>query len=194
MQSCSQSHQDLFALQTAKHKTYIEIGANKPKEISNTYNLEMEGWKGFSLELNRSGKIEKAWKLCVERTNILYWEDALTFNYVDGLLKNNLPLHIGYLSCDIEPPSNTFKALTRVIDQGVSFDCITFEHDNYQNKDGIDYNVLATEYLISKGYKIAVSDIYVANNENQIFETWFVHNTINMNTMTFKDWKKLNNL
>lgn len=194
MESCSQSFQDIFVLQTAKHNTYIEIGANKPKDISNTYLLEMEGWKGFSLELNRTGKIEKAWKACPERTNTLYWANALKFDYVAGLAENEMPMHVGYLSCDIEPASNTFKALVRVIDQGVSFDCITFEHDNYQPNSDVDYNKLAIEYLASKGYKVAVNNVYVGDEEDKVFETWFVHNTIPYEPVEFKEWKKINNL
>lgn len=194
MESCSQSFQDFFALSVAKNNTYIEIGANQPKLNSNTYNLEANGWKGFSLELNRTTKIGKAWKLHPERKNTVYWADALKFNYVQGAEETGIPTHIGYLSCDIEPPFNTFKALKKVISQGVSFDCITFEHDNYQNPTGKDYNKLATEFLINHGYKVAVTDVYVGNNQDQVFETWFVHNSIEFEQKTYAQWKEENNL
>ena len=50
----SQVHQDVFALKTAKNKTYIEIGAAGPIKYNNTYLLEKNGWQGFSLELNQN--------------------------------------------------------------------------------------------------------------------------------------------
>lgn len=194
MESCSQSFQDFFAMSVAKNKTYIEIGANQPKLNSNTYNLETNGWYGFSLELNRTNKIEKAWKLHPERTNTVYWENALKFNYIQALAETRMPPHIGYLSCDIEPPNNTYKALKTVIGQGIVFDCITFEHDRYQNQTGKDYSVIAAEFLINNGYKVAVSDVYVGNNKNQVFETWFVHNSIKFEPTTYEQWRKDNNL
>jgi hypothetical protein len=194
MESCSQSFQDFFALSIAKNNTYIEIGANQPKYNSNTYNLETSSWKGFSLELNRTGKIEKAWKFHSERTNTVYWENALKFNYMQGIAETGMSTHVGYLSCDIEPPSNTFKALKKVISQGISFDCITFEHDRYQNPTEKDYNVLATEFLISNGYKVAVTDVYVGDNQDQVYETWFVHNSIEFEPRSYAQWKKENNL
>ena len=71
----SQVGQDLFALQTAKNKSYIEIGAADPLKLSNTFLLEQQGWTGFSLELD--SKFKDDWKNC--RTNVCYYEDAVTY-------------------------------------------------------------------------------------------------------------------
>jgi hypothetical protein len=196
MISKSQLTQDLFALSAAKNKTYIEIGAWKPIKYSNTYLLEQQGWKGISLEIDLEKQLE--WKECAERKNPVYWKDAITFDYKQALEENNLSMHVGYLSCDIEPPQNTFAALQRVIEQGITFDCITFEHDKWQNK--IDYDPIATEYLKNHGYKIAVKDVfryrkYVIPNQKKkdvricMMETWYVNNNIDFHEQTFEQWK-----
>lgn len=184
----SQVHQDLFALSTCIHQTYIEIGAWNPIKYNNTYLLEKNGWRGFSIEIDNISK-KPLWDECKERSNKIYWNDALDFDYRLALKENRLDCHIGYLSCDIDPPENTFKALQYVVDCGVTFDCITFEHDFYQST--IDYNAIATEYLLTKNYKVAVFDVYrrKKNNKN-FFETWYVHSSINFEPMSFDDWRK----
>ena len=190
MISLSQAFQDLFALQIKDVGTYIEVGANLPKKGSNTYNLEVEkNWRGFSIELDTAYKSK--WDVLQERKNKVYWSDATTFDYASAIKENNMPMHVTYLSCDIEPPENTFKALKRIIEQGITFDCITFEHDAYQSNE--DFNTIATEFLLSHGYKIAVSDVFF-KTENRMFETWYVLEPINFKQQTFKDWKKENNL
>lgn len=192
--SRSQAFQDIFAATTAKNNTYIEIGAYKPVHKNNTYNLEtVLGWKGYSIELNQKWKV--SWNECKERSNSIFWESALDFDHIKALNRTNLPNRLGYLSCDIEPPSNTFAALKRVIDQGIIFDCITFEHDNYVKKKrgDLDYDIVAREYLLSRGYKVAVTDVYCKSPAFP-FETWFVYNDIDFETQKFEQWKKNNGL
>lgn len=188
--SRSQAYQDYFAATVAKNKTYVEIGAYKPVHKNNTHNLEtVLGWQGFSIELNQKWK--PLWEECTERKNKIFWESALEFDHAAAVKSLELPNRIGYLSCDIEPPANTFAALQRVIEQGIQFDCITFEHDNYVKKKrgDLDYDVVAREYLTSRGYKVAVTDVYNKSPEFA-FETWFVKDDIPFNTMTFDQWKK----
>ena len=195
----SQLFQDIFALTTSSNKTYIEVGAWHPIKYSNTYLLEQEGWNGFSLEINQAKK--PFWDDCNERKNKIYWHNALDFDYTSALQENNMPLRVGYLSCDIEPPINTVSALQRIIEQGISFDCITFEHDKYQSD--IDYDPIVTKYLEERGYKIAVKDVYrnrkyrLTNKKKKdirrcYMETWYVNNDIDFNSTTFDLWKDLN--
>lgn len=197
MKSTSQANQDMFAIKTASNKTYIEIGAFKPIKFSNSYNLEMQGWNGFSLEFNKANK--KDWDLCTERSNTVYWEDAMAFDYASAAITHNLGTRVGYISVDIEPPENTFKALKQVIEQGIIADCITFEHDKYQAGTDIEPDVI--EYLLSKGYKVAVKDVYVLRKsriegikkkieEKCFFETWFVYHDIDIKEQTYDEWLK----
>lgn len=180
----SQSFQDKFALQNCNgNYTYIEIGAHDPVLISNTYSLEVEHqWKGFSIELNEGHR--PAWEQCKERQNKIYWNDALTFDYKHAVTDNNLPLTIGYLSCDIEPPENTFNALKRVINQGIQFECITFEHDKYASE--VDWEITAIEFLKDHGYHPLVRDVYAGGKKWKVFETWFVRRPTK--SLTYQEW------
>lgn len=192
----SQLKQDQFALQAAQHKTYIEIGAAYPRKINNTFLLEQQGWHGFHIELNTARK--QSWDEDPERNNTIYWDNAITFDYVNACKENNLPNRIGYLSVDIEPPDNTYAALRQVIEQGISFDCITFEHDKYQSEK--DYDPIVTEYLKGKGYKVAVENVYKWRkfrldpnkpkiNKKCYLETWYVNNDIDFEKIDYNDWQ-----
>lgn len=192
--SRGQVQQDVFVYNVVQDNlTYIEIGAYKPVHKNNTYVLETGlGYRGFSIELNR--KWQQAWAECPERKNPIFWEDALTFDYAAQCQRQNLPLHLGYLSCDIEPPTNTLAALKRVIDQGLSFDCITFEHDTsnpgFADLRELDISGQATKFLTEHGYRVAVSDVSTNKDPTYMFETWYVHESIAWPTMTFQEWKQ----
>jgi uncharacterized protein YqkB len=183
----SQSFQDVFAYQiVGNNGTYIEIGAREPISMSNTYNLETEGgWTGFSLEIDKS--FEPLWNNQNQRKNAIFWEDALTFNYSKKAKKLSLSQHVSYLSCDIEPPANTFNALQLVVSQGFTFDVITFEHDRYSFGNGIED--AANEFLIAHGYKPAVVDVYTYRKNKKIYyETWYVKNHIEFEKISFEEW------
>ena len=120
---------------------------------------------------------EKKLSRCVQDAQL----EEFVLNLPDGL-----DTKIGYLSCDIEPPKNTFAALKRVIEQGVEFECITFEHDwyNYQNTN---FNQQATDFLTRHGYKVAVHDVYFKKPWLP-YETWFVRQDNNFTPVNFQQW------
>jgi hypothetical protein len=184
-----EAKQDRFAYGLGgTNGTYIEIGAYKPEHKNNSFSLEMlHGWKGFSLEFNE--KLKAHWDQC-DRKNKIYWADAMTFDYLAALKENNMPTRINYLQVDIEPPENTFTALQRVIEKGIICDGITFEHDKYRND--VDYDVIATEFLKEHGYKVAVKNVLTRKKDNPTvmlnFETWFVKDDIDFETMEWTDW------
>ena len=186
----SEAGQDIFALNLiGKNGTYLEVGGFKPKLDSNTYILESQNnWKGITIEFKK--ELQPLWNSCKERKNKIYFEDALKFNYKITLQENNLPLHLNYLSCDIDPRDKTFEALKKILKEGLSFDFISFEHDDYTSDES--YHKLASEYSIPKGYKIAVNNIYPKNKKNKIFETWFVNSKINFEPIEFSEWKNNN--
>jgi len=180
----SQVGQDLFALQVSKHKTYIEIGAADPIKLNNTYLLEKQGWTGFSLEID--SKFEQDWKQ--QRINPCYYTDAVNYSY-----DNNTRL--GYLSCDINPPELTLEALKNVIEQGVSFDCITFEHDDYwrEERGFAETCNAAKEYMHSRGYKIAVDNVFAMRRRKSWYgechyETWYINQDLEFETLQYRDW------
>lgn len=181
----AQAAQDLFALDVCTLKSYIEIGGNHPRRINNTFNLDFNhGWKGFSVEL-----IEKwsgAWNKS-SRNNTCYFKDAITFDYLAALKEQGMDTKVGYLSCDIEPPNNTFAALQRVIGQGVEFECITFEHDWYNYPD-TNFNEQATAFLKKHGYKVAVRDVFCKKSWLP-YETWYVREDIAFEEIDFQQWR-----
>ena len=186
----SEAGQDIFALNLiGKNGTYLEVGGFKPKLDSNTYILETQNnWRGITIEFKK--ELQSLWSSCKERENRIYFEDALKFDYKTALEENNLPLHLNYLSCDIDPRDKTFEALKKILKEGLSFDFISFEHDDYTSD--VSYHKLVSEYLIPKGYKIAVNNIYPKNKKNKIFETWFVNSKINFELIEFSEWKNNN--
>ena len=186
----SEAGQDIFALNLiGKNGTYLEVGGFQPKLDSNTYILETQNnWKGITIEFKK--ELNALWSSCEERKNKIYFEDALKFNYPYALKENNLPLHLNYLSCDIDPRDKTFAALKMIIEQGLSFDFISFEHDDYSSDKS--YHDLVTEYLIPKGYKIGVKNVFPKNKRKKIFETWFVSSKIKFQQIEFTIWKKNN--
>lgn len=191
--SRSQAMQDIFVYNVlGERSTYIEIGAYKPVHKNNTYVLDANlQYRGFSVELNQ--RWQQAWQACTERQNPIYWADALTFDYATQCEDLGLGRHLGYLSCDIEPPTNTLAALKRVISQGLSFDCITFEHDkaNPEFADLLDQNIeqQATEFLAQHGYQVAVRDVWAGKNQQWLFETWYVSDKIDWPTLDFTEWR-----
>ena len=186
----SEAGQDIFALNLiGKNGTYLEVGGFKPKLDSNTYILETQNnWRGITIEFKK--ELQSLWSSCKDRKNRIYFEDALKFDYKTALEENNLPLHLNYLSCDIDPRDKTFEALKKILNEGLSFDFISFEHDDYTSD--VSYHKLASEYLIPEGYKIAVNNIYPKNKKNKIFETWFVNSKINFEPIEFSEWKNNN--
>jgi hypothetical protein len=182
----SQVGQDIFALQICNHKSYVEIGAADPIKQNNTFLLEKQGWTGISLELNTDFKAD--WNNI--RSNSCYYTDAVNYRY-------NLKDRIGYLSCDINPPELTLQALKNVIDQGIVFDCITFEHDDYwrEEKGFSETCNAAKEYLDSKGYRVAVNNVFAIRRRKFWtgechFETWYVNKDIEFKTVEYRDWVK----
>jgi hypothetical protein len=172
--------------------TYIEIGSQKPVQRSNTVSLERLGWKGFGLELDIRHQIH--WP--AGRKNPIYWEDATTFDYWKAAKDQGLPERINFLQADIEPPEYTFIALKKAIESGLTFDYIAFEHDVYCQE--IDYNVIATDYLLTKGYKVAVYNVCSQRKRNpgvwSHIETWYVKDDIPFDTMEFFEWKRKYNI
>ena len=169
--------------------TYIEIGACGPHQRSNTVALERYGWRGFGVELDQD-KHQLGWQTS-GRKNPIYWNDAITFDYQAAVKEQGLPQRINFLQVDIEPPEFTFQALRRVIEQGLVFDYITFEHDDYAWDTC--YHDIATEYLKTHGYKVAVYNVCSQRKRNpgvwSHMETWYVKDDVPFNTIEFFEWK-----
>ena len=107
----SQAMQDMFVLSMhdgKKNGVYVEIGADLPRIINNSYLLETKyGWSGVSFEYDKD-KVDFFNSI---RDNKCVCTDARTFDYKTFFEENNFPKQIDYLQLDIDPPSGTFAAL-----------------------------------------------------------------------------------
>lgn len=166
----SQARQDDFVLHLIdKPGTYLEIGASHPISINNTYALEQRGWSGLSLDIEASNLHE--WNQ--HRQNPLIIADAITYEYEAK--------HYDYLQLDIDPPANTFKALQRIFECGVTFSILTYETDAYSDSSFVEPS---RELITSKGYVLAFKDIESAFGP---FEDWYINpKTIDKNKL--KSW------
>jgi hypothetical protein len=165
----SQACQDLFVLDMLENKKngfYLEIGASHPFESNNTFLLENQFfWRGLSLEIddNSANIYNNA------RLNKCMLGDATNFEYKKSFVEMNVPLIIDYLSIDIEPAENTFKALLQIPLNEYRFRVITYEHDRYVSGD--IYMNKSRSYLESFGYKLIVSNV---KSNGRDFEDWWV--------------------
>jgi hypothetical protein len=167
--SNSRENQDLFILSVLDKKkegTYLEIGSATPIIDNNTYLLESEfNWTGVSIDFNYAFINDFNVRL-----NPFILADATELDY-DLLISNHYKsTHIDYLQLDIDPPSNTFKALNKINFDKFSFSVITYEHDLYA---GGEYEREASRKVLeSYGYTRVISDVM---HNNLIFEDWYVN-------------------
>jgi hypothetical protein len=191
----SQAGQDLFAYELfGTNGTYIDIGAGDPIKGNNCYLLETNyNWRGFSVDFGDSDEdirqnLKNRWLKHPERKNMIYWSDAITFNYMQGINENNLDKNIDFLSCDIDPQEKTLMSLKKVILDGIKPKLICFETDFYREKK--DYSSLAYNFLEPYNYKIGVKNVYSNLKKNKIFETWFLRKDVNFQTIDYSTWVK----
>ena len=165
----SQSMQDMFVLSMLDGKrngVYVEIGADKPKIINNTYLLEKRfGWRGVSFELDK----EKVKFFNQHRKNKGICTDATTFDYKSLFQERNYPKQIDYLQLDLDPAEGTLAALKHLPLDDYRFTAITYETDVY--RAGADVQDEEIEYLKSYGYELVVRNVA---NEGNPYEDWWV--------------------
>ena len=161
--------QDVYCLVMNDFKRagiYLEIGAGSPHDSSNSFLLEAQfSWSGISVEYNEA--LFKAFTS--QRKNKCILADATTLDYRNLLNEEGFPLQVDYLSLDIDPPSNTYRALKRCLDSQRRFSVITYEHDKYYYGDR--YMKLSRELLHSSGYTMVAGNVKVFGKE---FEDWWI--------------------
>jgi len=165
----SQAGQDRLAYAllvepTDKHNgSFLDIGANHPVKLSNTYMLEELGWRGllvdcdaYCLDLLRTQR--KSPVLAADATNC-DWKKTLTDA---GLWPT-----IDYLTLDCD--ENSAKALAGLPLGELAFSLITIEHDAYRFGNGLRDQERAV--LHSAGYDLLCADVH---SNRCCFEDWWV--------------------
>ena len=169
----SQSMQDIFVMSMLNGKrngVYVEIGADQPRVISNTYLLEKDfDWSGISFELDA----DKVAFFNTIRENKCLCEDATLYNYKSLFEELNYPKQIDYLQLDIDPAEGTLRALKTLPLDDYRFSVITYETDVYSS--GADIQDEQIEILESHGYQLVAKNVKCEGNP---YEDWWVDPTI----------------
>jgi hypothetical protein len=165
----SQSMQDIFVMSMLDGKrngVYVEIGADQPRVISNTYLLEKDfDWSGISFELDA----DKVAFFNTIRENKCLCEDATLYNYKSLFEELNYPKQIDYLQLDIDPAEGTLRALKVLPLDDYRFSVITYETDVYSS--GADIQDEQIEILESHGYQLVAKNVKCEGNP---YEDWWV--------------------
>jgi hypothetical protein len=162
--------------------TYLDLGCYLPKNINNTYLLELNGWSGISLDII---DYNEEWK---ERKNKFIQEDCMNVNLnelLDSNYENNV---IDYLSLDMEVLGDRFKLLDKILNTNYEFKVITIEHDSYINNEYVNIEKLPQrELLKQKGYILVCGDVSQKEHPTLFYEDWWV-NSKYFNEENLKPW------
>ena len=112
MESYSQSGQDLFVINllNIKNGKFLDLGCHLPKNINNTYLLELNGWSGISIDIV---DYNEEWK---ERKNKFIQQDCFDIDFDQLLNLHYEDKVIDYLSLDMEILGDwTVKAILLLI-------------------------------------------------------------------------------
>lgn len=165
----SQSMQDMFVLSVLDGKrngVYVEIGADKPRVINNSYLLESQyDWSGVSFEIE-SDKVDYFNTI---RKNKCICANATKFDYKSLFDERKYPKQIDYLQLDCDPPQITLECLKKLPLEDYRFSVITFETDLYAG--GQDVQIEHWQILSSLGYQRVVKNI---KNEGNPYEDWWI--------------------
>jgi hypothetical protein len=168
----SEAFQDMFVLSMLSGKrngTYLEIGAGSAYYGSNTALLESSfDWTGIGLDLSEEFVNQHS----EQRKNLCKLQNALEIDYIEFLGDNYESNVIDYLQLDCDPPQVTYEILLKIPFDHYKFAVITYEHDYYIDQTE-SYRQKSREYLKSKGYELAISD--VSPNDWKAYEDWWVH-------------------
>ena len=172
MESYSQCGQDIFVynILNKNNGTFLDLGCYLPKNINNTYLLELNGWSGISLDII---DYSEEWK---ERKNKFIQQDCMNVN-LDELLDSNYDNKvIDYLSLDMEVLGDRFKLLEKIMETSYEFKVITIEHDSYLSEDYVNVEKLPQRKLLKeKGYILVCGDVSQKQYPTLFYEDWWVN-------------------
>jgi hypothetical protein len=173
MESYSEQGQDVFAFEhCATPGTFLDVGGWDPIKCNNSYALEKIGWRGMILDID-SRWVDQYKKL---RKNPFLVEDAKKAPWKSLFTFYDLPLHVDYLSLDVDDHENLLKSVDILINMflaGLSFRAITVEHDAYRLGDLVREPV--RRLLLANGYVLAKENISCHPGDPAwAFEDWFL--------------------
>jgi len=167
MKSNSQSGQDIFVSNLIKNKNavFVDLGCWHPTNLNNTFQLEMSGWDGISIDIL---DMNEDWK---SRKTKFIQSDVLNIDYNKLFDEHNFPLIIDYLTIDIEGDGLRYMALKKVLESNREFKIITIEHDIYRGYENTE-TIPQRNFLKERGYFLLCSNVCLGGNP---FEDWWIN-------------------
>lgn len=165
----SQAGQDVWVLQQIPKGFFVDVGAHDGVESSNTYTLELCGWKGLCIEPN-----PESYKKLVEVRKCLAWNAAAGRNkgqlWLTDMLKE-CPNVIDYLSIDVD--GGELDVLKSMDFTNYNVRLITVEHNAYA--EGVVRQQEIFAYLSAKGFRRVVKDVKCLDPAwfGLIYEDWY---------------------
>lgn len=178
MISFASQMQDLFVYYLIGDDGYfLDFGCWMPEHCNNTKMLEDAGWSGLLFDsdpraITACNNVRKSKAFC---TRILSEE------FKEKFIANLKQKDVDYVSIDID--FDSLELLEYLVESGVVFKCLTFEHNFYNQGD--KYKQPATKLLEKAGYKclyenIITIPIHCAESmrlypDGQKLEDWWVN-------------------
>ena len=174
-----QAKQDKYVMEILKYKkcgTFLELGANHPITINNTYFMEQNcNWKGIMIEFDKK-HLEEYKTHRPKSVHVM--EDATKIDYKKLLVENDMPKNIDYLQIDLDAGNgSTIDALQKMDDtilEEYKFATITFEHDVYCAGEYKSTREKSRDIFKKRGYVCVFKDVH-DKNPDVVYEDWYVH-------------------
>jgi len=170
-----------------KHGYFLDVACGHPILASNTYTLDkFLDWTGFCFDIGDARQMSH-WTL-QDGQQHYHWDtqrrspfvqiDATSIEFVE-FLRANIPSNtvVDYISLDVDGPFGNlaYVTLTKILEAGVKFKAMTFEHEFYIH--GARIQQPARELLESLGYVRLFSDVNLSKDSNAPFEDWWIDPT-----------------
>ena len=156
---------------------FLDISCGNPTIGSNSYTLEKFcGWTGIGFDI-LDVEARDGWSS--KRTSPFVQMDV-TSSQMTEYLKTNIPadLVVDYISLDVDAggTSLALQALQRVLDAGVKFKAMTFEHEYHSH--GPELRDTQRKLLEAQGMVMLFEDV----------KGWTIGNSRHNNTEYYEDW------
>lgn len=193
MDSYSYEQQDEFIFTLFNYKTsgyFIDVACGHPILGNNTYALDKNfNWDGLCFEIGDvrfsqyfSGKDLQTHNISWDhnRKSKLVLMDATKHHFTE-YLKNNCPNTVDYISLDVDAAgiNLAYETLNRILDAGIRFKAMTFEHEVYLNQT---VQAPSRQLLEGLGYKRLFGNVRlwgggVHNDRGCFSEDWWIDPT-----------------